>query len=474
MTADLASAPPRIPAVITASRTISAAAVAAQASVWRDELTVIGGTARPLLVVVPAHPDAVALIAAVTALPSWVALLNPDPTLWPKADQWPPGLLAVVPAGLTHQQTMAAQMGLPVHVLSPVADAPRAHDAAWAPLSGEGVVLFTSGSTGAAKPVFRSMRALLQGCRSRIAALGLQPGEGVVAGTSLAHGGGLNRLIEAMCLGGAFGMLDAVDHRAALAVLARPEFGYWSVTAHFADALSRCALTGPPIVPRVCTIANTLPRPVYDRFLARFGVPIRQIYSSTETGPVSTDGGPAADVDPESVGFLMPGVEVRIGDDVQAPLPAGEVGRVWLRGPWQMSGYGFPPHLTRPGDVDGWWPTRDLGALKPDGRLRLAGRIDDCVRTREGRLVNLAIVTGDLRLLTGVQEAMAVAIPSSAGTAFGAVVQCDAGVSVTDLHAQMTHVAPWARPRTLVQVDAMPRLPNGKIDRRACARLLDR
>jgi O-succinylbenzoic acid--CoA ligase len=166
-------------------------------------------------------------------------------------------------------------------------------------------------------------------------------------------------------------------------------------------------------------------------------------------------------------------VDVRIGDHPDESSPAGENGRIWVRSPWQMAGYGFPPAVERPDVVDGWWPTRDLGRLDPDGRLILTGRIDDCIRTREGRLVNLASVAGSLRAAAGVRDVAVVPIQGSAGTSFGAVLECEPSVTLTDLKQRLSdEMPPWAWPRAMAIVPSLPRLPNGKPDRRSCCAML--
>jgi O-succinylbenzoic acid--CoA ligase len=129
--------------------------------------------------------------------------------------------------------------------------------------------------------------------------------------------------------------------------------------------------------------------------------------------------------------------------------------------------------VERPGDVDGWWPTKDLGMLEPDGRLVIAGRIDDCIRTREGRLVNLAIVANSLRTTEGVREVAVVPLQSPAGASFGAVLQCDPSVTLAKLKDRLSDALPqWAWPRDMVIVESLPRLPSGKPDRRSCSALL--
>jgi long-chain acyl-CoA synthetase len=336
-----------------------------------------------------------------------------------------------------------------------------------------GIVLFTSGSTGTPRPVFRRMNALLAGVMARLEALGVEAGDGVVAGVPLAHGYGLNTLLSSMVLGGPLGLLDPLDYRAALATLALPRFTCWSATAHFADLLGRCALTGPPSAPKFCLVSGPISQAVFDAFRDRFGVALRQNYSSSETGVIAVDAAPPAAVRPGTAGRPLPGVEIHIGDRPGEPSPPAETGRIWVRSPWQMAGYGFPPAVERPGDVDGWWPTRDLGMLAADGWLSVAGRIDDCIRTREGRLVNLAIVANSLRTTAGVREVAVVPLQSPAGASFGAVLQCDPSVTLAKLKDRLSDALPrWAWPRDMVIVESLPRLPSGKPDRRSCSALL--
>jgi acyl-CoA synthetase (AMP-forming)/AMP-acid ligase II len=178
-------------------------------------------------------------------------------------------------------------------------------------------------------------------------------------------------------------------------------------------------------------------------------------------------------VRPGTVGRPLPRVEIGIGDHPQAPYQTGETGRIWVRSPWLNAGYGFPPDVQRPGEVDGWWPTTDLGALNGDGQLTLAGRLDDCIRSRDGRLVNLAAVAETLREIRSVRNVAVVPLSGTAGTSFGAIIECDASVALSTLRIQLSDALPsWARPRRLAIVASLPRLPNGKPDRQACVAAL--
>jgi O-succinylbenzoic acid--CoA ligase len=137
-----------------------------------------------------------------------------------------------------------------------------------------------------------------------------------------------------------------------------------------------------------------------------------------------------------------------------------------------MAGYGFPPDLER-GDVDGWWPTQDLGRLRADGYLVLGGRRDDAIRTRDNRTVNLAAVAACLCDIDGVADAVVVPVDTPSGRSFGAVVEREQGLTIGEVRMKLADALPaWSRPRALAMVPALPRLPNGKPDRLACAKLL--
>lgn len=467
------TAVPRVPSVQAGGRFRSADAVEALASRWHAQVALGDGpSSGPVAVALSPDAEGVALFAAVSARPDWFVLLPPDARVWPRLGL-PRGTRVVLPPALASLATTARGGGIEVTVLSPAVVGAAAEPIAL--LRSAGIVLFTSGSTGSPKAVYRTMPALLAGVIARLAAFGLHPGDGIVAGVTLGHGHGLTRLLSAMCLGGPLALLAPLDYRAALAVLGQPRYALWSATAHFADVLGRCRLTGPAVVPPICLLSSPVDTSVLEAFRRRFGVPLRQNYSSTETGVIAAEFGPADDVQSDTVGRPLPGVEIRIGERPDDPRPIGEAARIWVRSPWRMAGYGFPPHVESPGLVGDWLPTRDLGAFRSDGRLVLSGRLDDCIRTREGRLVNLAAVARSFRALEGVRDAVVVPTAGAAGSSFGVVLVCAPATPLDHVRAAATAALPeWAWPRALVQVAALPRLPGGKVDRLRCMTLLER
>lgn len=465
------------PRVYAGGRWWTSRQVAGLALSWQSALARLSLSERsPVAAVLPSSAAGVALFMALASRRATLVLLPPNPSTWPAARREFEAMPLVLLPESAALAEPARRLGFaPVLLAVDAVDAAgEAGDVPAAlPLRAPDVVLFTSGSTGEAKAVVRTLSAQITGAVTRARALGLSGGEGCLIGVPLTSGQGVTMMLTAMHLQGALGLLSPVDHRGALAALALPDFAFWWATPHFADVLGRVALTRTPTVPRLCVTSSPISRDVFDRFVRRYGVPLRQLYSSTETGPVSADTSPAAAVRHGCVGRPLPGVAVRIGDRPDQPATTlGQVGQIWIRSPHLMTGYGIPPHVEPLKQVDGWWATQDLGRLDDVGRLWLEGRLDHCVRTRDGRLVNLAAVEARLRELPGVRGVAVVKTMSTGGATFAAVVEL-ANEPTGPAHLPLADLPEWARPRRIVPVPVLPTLPNGKVDRRACAALLE-
>ena len=140
-----------------------------------------------------------------------------------------------------------------------------------------------------------------------------------------------------------------------------------------------------------------------------------------------------------------------------------------------MQGYGFAPAIEVPPAVDGWWGTPDVGLLDPDGTLTVTGRLDDCVRTSAGHVINPAAVAEALEGCPGVTDSAVVPLHAAADPALGVLVECRPPVSAVELRAHLARTLPaWSRPRVVETIAALPRLPSGRIDRRACIAVLER
>ena len=126
---------------------------------------------------------------------------------------------------------------------------------------------------------------------------------------------------------------------------------------------------------RLCFSAGTaLPRSSFEAFGERFGVLVRQLYGSTETGMITANMSDDPVATFESVGAPVEGVRVEIVDDDGAVLPLGETGEVTVASPAASRGYAGADEANREAFRDGRYFTGDLGRLDEDGLLYLEGR----------------------------------------------------------------------------------------------------
>lgn len=466
----------RPPEVVWKGRRWTSSALSADAWAWLAALPMMRRRSpSPVALVMTSRPGSVALLFALSALPGPVVLLPPDPRHWRPVPPLPPGTTLVLPPDDAGFAPPAAALGLEALVLG----APPALDPAGPQpsfLQTPALVFLTSGSTGPPRPVARPPAVMVGAGRALIQALGLRAGEGVVGTLPCAtHYGLAHTVVAATLLGGPLGLVERFEPHAVLDLFAEPRYAYWPGTPVTADLLGRAG--GPPrhAAPRICVVNGPPAAAIQAAFTARFGTALRQCYGTTESGALTVDGAEPGAVRSETVGRPVPGVEIRVGDDPGRPLMAGLPGPVWIRTPWYMAGYGYPPDLELPPATDGWRATRDLGRLDATGHLTLLGRVDDGMRTAAGHLVDLAQVAAALTAHPGVREAVVLPVDGPGGPRIGAVIECDAAVAPVELRRHAAARLPgWAQPSVLTLVRELPRLPGGKVDRRACRLRLQR
>jgi len=109
-----------------------------------------------------------------------------------------------------------------------------------------------------------------------------------------------------------------------------------------------------------------------------------------------------------SVGRPFPGLDVRIADEGDRPLPEGRVGRILIRGGSITPGYFGDPEATAETIRDGWLDTGDLGFIS-GGELFIAGRLKDLIIIR-GRNVAPQEIEEALWGLPGIRPGCVVAV----------------------------------------------------------------
>ena len=211
------------------------------------------------------------------------------------------------------------------------------------------------------------------------------------------------------------------------------------------------------------------------------GARFSHVYGSTETNVCTYYHLPAADETPSPlpIGVACPNATTLVVDDALEPVPDGEEGELLVRGTTVMSGYWGEPERNRSalhrreaggGLETTYFRTGDRVRRLPDGNLTFVARADLQVKVR-GHRVELEGVEAALLSLEPVEAAAVYAVPDGEGSMSirAAVVVTSPGPGVEqEIAAGLRRLLPtYSIPAELAVVDALPRTPTGKVDRRA-------
>ena len=472
---DSAPADLRPPSILFQGRHWSADELTELAAYW---LGALRDADAPLLAVVMAnHPQAVAAFFAVSGRSRPLIVLPPEPTTWRTEPPLPLETRLVLPPVLADLAPAGEALGLRVSVLAEPTAPPSPHLGTARFLTTPGFVLFTSGSTRAPKPVYRTVLQVLGSLARILDVVGVPRGSAIAGTLPLSTTHGVSTLLAAAVRQGTLGLLERFEPATALTLFGSREFHYWPGVPVMAEMLTRLAMRRPSRrwrVPPMCTVAGApLTEAAWHAFRRQFGVPLRTIYGSTEAGMVTIDAAPADEVQPGRAGQVATGIELCIGDDPRSPVPADVAGQIWVRTPLYMKGYGYPPRLELPDAIDGWRPMPDRGRRSEDGYLTVVGRTDEAFKTRAGYLVQPEAIRAVLSGWPGVTDAAVVPVATQAGLVPGVLVESSAALQLSELRARLETALPsWCHPRVVHVVVALPRLLTGKIDRLRCSAIL--
>ena len=205
----------------------------------------------------------------------------------------------------------------------------------------------------------------------------------------------------------------------------------------------------------------------FAEFERRSGRKILERYGMTETGMIASNPLQGERI-AGTVGFPLPGVQVRIAGNDGKVLPDGETGNVEVRGPNVFKGYWNRPELA--GEVfrnDGFFITGDLGHME-NNRLTLAGRAKDLIISG-GLNVYPKEIEIYLDNLPGVRESAVIGVPHhDFGEAVIAVVVAESGAALTEeqvMEEIKSDLAGFKQPKRVFTVDELPRNTMGKVEK---------
>ena len=203
-------------------------------------------------------------------------------------------------------------------------------------------------------------------------------------------------------------------------------------------------------------------------FSERTGHAILERYGMTETN-MNTSNPYAGDRVPGSVGFPLPGVELRITEPESGlPLARGETGMIEVRGPNIFKGYWRMPDKTATEFRNGYFITGDLGRVDERGYVSIVGRAKDLVISG-GFNVYPKEVESEIDEIEGVAESAVIGLPHpDLGESVTAVVVRTKGANLGEaevLAALEGRIAKFKQPKRVFFVDELPRNAMGKVQK---------
>ncbi|HSK38518.1 MAG TPA: acyl-CoA ligase (AMP-forming), exosortase A system-associated [Arenibaculum sp.] len=344
-------------------------------------------------------------------------------------------------------------------------------------------IFYTSGSTGLPKGVVLSHRNLVVGARSVAGYLGNHAGDRLLAVLPLSFDAGFSQLTTAFSAGAGVVLLNYLMPRDVVAALAEHRItGLTGVPPLFIQ------IAGEPWPPEAAGhlryVANTggaMPAPTLARLRARLPkTRVFLMYGLTEAFRSTYLPPEELDRRPGSIGKAIPNAEILVVKPDGTPCGPGEEGELVHRGPLVSLGYwnapertaerfrpapNQPPGLTMP-EPAVW--SGDIVTRDEDGFLYFVGRRDEMIKTSGNRVSPTEIE--DVLHATGlIAEAVAVGSPHPTlgqGIVVLAVPRAGTILDKAALLAECRRrLANFMVPHAVIERTALPRNPNGKIDR---------
>ncbi|HEY6256174.1 MAG TPA: AMP-binding protein [Xanthobacteraceae bacterium] len=348
-------------------------------------------------------------------------------------------------------------------------------------------LVYTSGTTGDAKGVMLSHRAIVQAARAGSWEGGVQPTDRALIVMPLFHVGGKIEQMAFWLAGGTTYLQSTFDVGQALALIDRERL----TAAHLAPTMISMLLDHPDLSKidhrslRLVHYASApMPVTLLRRAIETFGPIFVQLYGMTECvlGTVLKAHQHVLDGSPEEVRRLASagqpylGVDLRIegvgttGDGDNARCAPGKPGEILLRSPAVMTGYWNRTGQTINALRGGWMRTGDIGYLDEEGFLFVVDRKKDTI-VSGGENIYSREVEEALSTHSAVREAAVVGIPDQTWgeSVFAFVAPCPGAVVTSEeliAHCRR-QIASYKKPRFIKFVDALPRIHNGKVDKKA-------
>lgn len=328
-------------------------------------------------------------------------------------------------------------------------------------------ILYTSGTTGRPKGVVHTHGSLWSNAEVLVQAWSFRESDVLIHALPIFHLHGLFTAVNVMLAAGASCFfLPKFDRDAVLALMAQSTV-MMGVPPFYMSLLDHPQLTEATREMRlfISGSAPMLPQ-THEAWQKATGKMILERYGMTECSMIASnpyDGRRK----PNSVGFPLEGIEVRITDtQTKAPLPQGEIGMIEIRGPNLFDGYFNKPDKTAE-DMreDGFFISGDFGRYDEEGYLFVLGRVKDAIFTEAG-VVMPKEIEELIDAQPGVAESAVISAPHPRRGSVPIALLVGTDLDIPAIDEALRKVLPdYKVPVNYLEQAALPRNAMGKVQK---------
>ena len=345
-------------------------------------------------------------------------------------------------------------------------------------------IFYTSGTTGSPRGAIYAHRQKMENTIMKALDIGVQFGDRHLVVLPMFHIGGDSHIWPFFLRGGCNVLTpkQSFDLADTLRLLAEEQI----TDVHIVPTQLISLLTVPdieehelPCLKRVWYAASPMPVEVLKQGLSAFGPIFLQGYGQTESGPdisvLSQENHCYSEESTEAQGVLAScgqpciGVHVRIVDEADRDVEAGEIGEIIIKSRRTMLEYWRKPEETKEAIRDGWLHTGDLGYYDEKGFIYIADRKKDMIITG-GENVYPKEVENVLYRHPAIQEVAVIGVPDPYWVeSVHAVVMLKENAQATEediISFCREQIAHYKAPKSVEFVEFLPKNPQGKILKR--------
>jgi malonyl-CoA/methylmalonyl-CoA synthetase len=334
-------------------------------------------------------------------------------------------------------------------------------------------ILYTSGTTGRSKGAMLSHNNLLSNALTLKDYWGWSANDVLIHALPIFHVHGLFVASHCALLSGAKMIwLSKFDPNAVIARLPEATV-FMGVPTLYVRLLADSRLNREVCKNMRLFVAGSAPLLIetFNEWRERTGHTILERYGMSETAMLTSNPYSAQQGERRggTVGFPLPGVQVRVSDDRGGQCAVNEIGGIEVSGPNVFGGYWRMPEKNKEEfTTDGWFKTGDVGKIDERGYVTIVGRSKDLIISG-GYNVYPAEIEGYLNDMVGVAESAVIGVPhADFGEAVVAVVvgKADAALNGDVLSASLKgKIANFKVPKRVFVVNDLPRNAMGKVQK---------